>query len=97
MLCDSSVTLAVRMFRGERWWEAHSSHFYQRLVGVGYNHAQVASLAAAITVCLSIYGLFVIYKVGSAWVWITSGLVTLAICGLTVRRKEQARLSNYEK
>ena len=49
MLCDTSVTLAVRIFKGERWWEAHSSHFYQRLVGLGYNHAQVTSFAVVST------------------------------------------------
>ena len=96
MLCDSSVTLAVRILRGERWWEAHSSHFYQRLVGVGYNHAQVASLAVVITLCLSIFGTFVIHKVGPGWLWITLGLVTLAICGLTVRAKERTYVTKDE-
>ena len=77
--------------------EAHQSHFYQRLVGLGYNHAQVASLAAAMTLCLSIYGSFVIYKVGPGWLWITLGLVILGICGLTVRRKEWAYQNQHEE
>lgn len=89
MLCDTSVTLAARIFKGERWWEAHSSHFYQRLVGLGYNHAQVASLAVVITLCLSIYGSFVIHKVGPGWLWITLGLVTLAICAGAVLEKDK--------
>ena len=97
MLCDSSVTLAVRIFRGERWWEAHSSHYYQRLVGVGYNHAQVTSFAVVITLSLSIYGTFVIYKIGPGWLWITLGLATLATCGLTVRVKEQMYVDEDEK
>jgi len=97
MLCDSSVTLAVRILRGERWWEAHSSHFYQRLVGVGYNHAQVTWFAVVITLCLSIYGTFVIHKVGPGWLWITLGLVTLAICALTVQAKERTYVNNDEK
>ena len=95
-LCDTSVTLLLRIFRGERWWEAHSSHFYQRLVGLGYNHAQVASLAGIITVCLSIYGCFVVYKVGPSWLWFMLGLATLTMCGLTVRKKERKRLNQYE-
>ena len=96
MLCDSSVTLAVRILRGERWWEAHSSHYYQRLVSVGYNHAQVTSFAVVIALCLSIYGTFVIHKVGPGWLWITLGLVTLAICGLTVRAKERTYVTKDE-
>jgi Fuc2NAc and GlcNAc transferase len=90
MLCDTSLTLAVRIIKGERWWEAHSSHFYQRLVGLGYNHAQVTSVTLVITLCLSIFGSFVIHNVGPGWLWMTLGLVTLAICALAVLEKERA-------
>jgi len=97
MLCDTSVTLAARIFKGERWWEAHSSHFYQRLVGLGYNHAQVTSLTLVITLCLSIFGSFVIHNVGPGWLWMTLGLVTLAICALAVLEKERAYLNKNEE
>ena len=97
MICDTTVTLSLRIFRGERWWEAHSEHFYQRLVGLGYNHAQVASLAAAITLYLSICGSLVIYKIGPVWLWVTLSLVTLVICGFTVQRKERMHLNQYEE
>lgn len=50
---DASVTLLTRMLRGERWYEAHRSHAYQRLSRrwkgdrkVG--HRSVTLLAAAI-------------------------------------------------
>ena len=97
MLCDTSVTLMVRIFKGECWWEAHSSHFYQRMVGLGYNHAQVTSLTLVITLCLSIFGSFVIYKVGPGWLWMTLGLVTLASCALAVLEKERAYLNKNEE
>jgi len=35
---DATVTLLRRLFRGERVWEAHRSHFYQRLVQRGWGH-----------------------------------------------------------
>jgi len=97
MLCDTSVTLVVRIFKGERWWEAHSSHFYQRLVGLGYNHAQVTSLTLVITLCLSIFGSFVIHNVGPGWLWMTLGLITLAICVLAVLEKERTCLNKNEE
>jgi Fuc2NAc and GlcNAc transferase len=97
MLCDTSVTLAVRIFKGERWWEAHSSHFYQRLVGLGYNHAQVTSVTLVITLCLSIFGSFVIQNVGPGWLWMTLGLVILAIYALAVLEKERAYLNKNEE
>jgi UDP-N-acetylmuramyl pentapeptide phosphotransferase/UDP-N-acetylglucosamine-1-phosphate transferase len=47
-LFDSLVTLGRRILRGERWYEAHRSHFYQRLVQRGLSHAQVTGLYAGL-------------------------------------------------
>jgi len=49
-LFDSIVTLARRIARGERWYAAHRSHYYQRLVVRGLSHAQVSGLYAALAV-----------------------------------------------
>ena len=35
---DASVTLVRRIIAGERPWRAHRSHFYQRLVRLGWGH-----------------------------------------------------------
>jgi len=35
---DATVTLFRRIFRGERIWQAHRSHYYQRLVLAGWSH-----------------------------------------------------------
>ena len=37
-IIDASVTLARRVIAGERPWRAHRSHFYQRLVRIGWSH-----------------------------------------------------------
>ena len=37
-IVDASVTLARRIIAGERPWRAHRSHFYQRLVRLGWGH-----------------------------------------------------------
>lgn len=37
---DATVTLIRRLLQGERIWEAHRSHYYQRLVGMGWSHRQ---------------------------------------------------------
>lgn len=39
---DATVTLARRALRGERVWEAHREHFYQRLVRAGWSHRRTA-------------------------------------------------------
>ena len=38
---DASVTLVRRLCRGERVWEAHREHYYQRMVRSGLTHAQM--------------------------------------------------------
>jgi len=37
-IVDATVTLVRRTLRGERVWQAHRSHFYQRLVLAGWGH-----------------------------------------------------------
>ena len=39
---DASVTLVKRGLRGERVWQAHREHYYQRLVMMGWGHRKVA-------------------------------------------------------
>ena len=39
---DASVTLARRLVRGERVWEAHRSHYYQRAILLGCGHVRTA-------------------------------------------------------
>ena len=41
-IIDASLTLARRAVRGERVWRAHRSHYYQRLVQLGWGHRNTA-------------------------------------------------------
>jgi Fuc2NAc and GlcNAc transferase len=38
---DASITLLKRIFRGEKFWEAHNQHFYQQAIKKGYSHHEV--------------------------------------------------------
>jgi len=42
---DGSVTVLKRMAQGERFWEPHREHYYQRLVRMGMSHARLAACA----------------------------------------------------
>jgi len=44
-IVDASVTLARRLLNGERVWEAHRGHFYQRLVRLGWGHKKTVLYA----------------------------------------------------
>jgi len=57
---DTGITLVRRLLRGERWYQPHREHFYQRLVRAGRSHAEVTSaemallLLGAISVVLAV-------------------------------------------
>jgi UDP-N-acetylmuramyl pentapeptide phosphotransferase/UDP-N-acetylglucosamine-1-phosphate transferase len=42
---DATVTLLRRLLRGERVWQAHREHYYQRMVRMGLGHRGTAWLA----------------------------------------------------
>jgi UDP-GlcNAc:undecaprenyl-phosphate/decaprenyl-phosphate GlcNAc-1-phosphate transferase len=44
-IVDASVTLVRRALRGEKIWQAHRSHYYQRVVLLGASHRQLALAA----------------------------------------------------
>lgn len=47
-IVDASVTLARRLARGDRVWEAHRDHYYQRLVQLGWGHRKTALAEGAV-------------------------------------------------
>jgi UDP-N-acetylmuramyl pentapeptide phosphotransferase/UDP-N-acetylglucosamine-1-phosphate transferase len=50
-IVDASVTLAQRVMRGEKFWQAHRSHYYQRLVLSGWSHRRTALAEYGVMVC----------------------------------------------
>jgi Fuc2NAc and GlcNAc transferase len=49
---DTTLTLLARMCRGDRWWQAHREHAYQRLVLRGWSHRSAALAYAGFSVAL---------------------------------------------
>lgn len=41
-IVDATLTLLKRLLKGEKVWQAHRSHYYQRLVQVGWGHRKTA-------------------------------------------------------
>lgn len=41
-IADASVTLSRRLLRGEKFWQAHREHYYQRMVRSGVGHGRTA-------------------------------------------------------
>ncbi len=58
-LTDATLTLLLRVIRGERWYNAHRQHLYQRLIAHGWTHTRVAVLYQAINLTLVLPGIVI--------------------------------------
>ena len=52
-LANSTITLARRLFAGEKVWQAHRSHFYQRATDRGFTVSQVVARVFAVNIALA--------------------------------------------
>jgi UDP-N-acetylmuramyl pentapeptide phosphotransferase/UDP-N-acetylglucosamine-1-phosphate transferase len=91
-LADGAYTLLRRALRGERVWEPHRSHLYQRLLKTGLRHDQVAlrvnvaaSALAACAVAVWHYG-----RAAGQWGALALALVAAFVYLGVVRWRESA-------
>jgi UDP-N-acetylmuramyl pentapeptide phosphotransferase/UDP-N-acetylglucosamine-1-phosphate transferase len=61
-LADSTLTLLARVIRGERWYNAHRQHLYQRLIARGWTHGRVLLVYQLINLVLILPGIVVAAK-----------------------------------
>jgi UDP-N-acetylmuramyl pentapeptide phosphotransferase/UDP-N-acetylglucosamine-1-phosphate transferase len=84
-VADSTVTLLRRLARGEKFWQAHREHFYQRLVHMGSSHVKVAlayyglMLASACVALLALQLACILQ-----WLLVGSWYIVLAVLGWRV-------------
>jgi Fuc2NAc and GlcNAc transferase len=69
-IVDATATLIRRVMKGERWYEAHRAHAYQRAVQAGYSHRQVT---------LAIMGLNVLLAVAAVGAWAVPSLLPVVV------------------
>jgi UDP-N-acetylmuramyl pentapeptide phosphotransferase/UDP-N-acetylglucosamine-1-phosphate transferase len=55
-LADATITIGRRLFRGDRIWQAHRQHFYQRAIRRGLGHATVTKRIAIANLVLVVCG-----------------------------------------
>jgi UDP-N-acetylmuramyl pentapeptide phosphotransferase/UDP-N-acetylglucosamine-1-phosphate transferase len=89
---DATVTLCRRAINGERIWRAHRSHFYQRLVQLGWSHRRTTLSAYALMLACASSALAVQH---APWPWqgatLCAWAVIYAILMLVVTRMERTR------
>lgn len=81
---DATVTLCRRIARGEKWYHAHHSHAYQRMVQAGRSHAQVSATVLIINLVLAILAVVAWLRPTFFLIAIAAGAVLLSIIYIAV-------------
>jgi UDP-N-acetylmuramyl pentapeptide phosphotransferase/UDP-N-acetylglucosamine-1-phosphate transferase len=74
---DTGVTLARRVARGERWYEAHREHFYQRLIRSGHSHAYVTGWQLGFQLVIAV-AVVAAVRAGGGW-WLLPVTLVVAL------------------
>ena len=69
-LADATITLFRRLARGERFWHAHRSHFYQRATDKGFSVNRIVARVFAVNLAL--------VALAAACVWFNTPAVEIA-------------------
>lgn len=82
---DASVTLLKRLVRGEKFWQAHRDHYYQRMVRSGMGHGRTAQtwyvvMAAGIMLAVFALGRSAVFQ----WLAVAAWIVVLCLMGVAV-------------
>jgi UDP-N-acetylmuramyl pentapeptide phosphotransferase/UDP-N-acetylglucosamine-1-phosphate transferase len=82
---DASITLLRRLVRGDKFWEAHREHYYQRMVRSGIGHACTAFIwyfwmVAGIMLALWTLGLSPLLQ----WIVVAGWAVVLVTAGVGI-------------
>lgn len=91
-IVDASVTLLRRLWRGEKIWEAHRSHYYQRLVLLGWGHRRtVLAEYVLMLACAGSAIAAVRWSPVAQWTLIILWILLYALLMTGVHRLEQQR------
>ncbi len=84
-LADATITLARRAVRGERVWEAHRTHFYQRATTNGLSVRRVVAHVFCLNVAL--VALATLTLTGGGWIVVVAALAAgAALVGVVLAR-----------
>lgn len=93
-LADGAFTLVRRALRGEKIWEAHRSHLYQRLVISGLSHSKVVIIIMSAEVLLLAFTKFCLMQQWRLWgPLVLAFFLFVGYWGFTLYRERQAQLS----
>ena len=91
-IVDATVTLLRRALRRERVWEAHRTHYYQRLIQAGWSHRKVVLWEYTLMLMASASALWGVPQSDHAqWILLSLWAFAYAVLAWAVARKIAAR------
>ena len=93
-VADATVTLGARALRGERVWEAHRSHYYQRLNRLGAGHRGTLAFYGVLMAGTGASAVFALIVHGPGW--LVLGAWTAAIAALFAGIDYHCRIRHQE-
>jgi UDP-N-acetylmuramyl pentapeptide phosphotransferase/UDP-N-acetylglucosamine-1-phosphate transferase len=95
-IVDASVTLAKRGLRGEKVWQAHRDHYYQRLVKNGFGHRNTALLEYILMLAVGACAMWAVQQEAMAQLGVGVGwsivyLILIVVVGRYWRRGRNRR------
>ena len=73
-ITDTTYTLLYRLFRGEKWYQAHKTHAYQCQVERGMKPAQLCILFVAFSICVLWPAAYLAYSIPE-WAWLVTVII----------------------
>ena len=90
-ILDTTFTLFRRLIRREKWYQAHRSHFYQRMTDLGMSHRKVTSIELLVVVASCAAAAACIPSGPGVRIALVVSVVAAIVCiGIWVWVKEQA-------
>ena len=89
-VADATVTLIRRLLRGERVWQAHRDHYYQRLVLAGWGHRRTMVAEYVLMLACGLSAIVYVH-IGETWrlAILMGWIATYAILAWAIREAEQ--------
>lgn len=87
-IADASATLVRRLLRGEKFWQAHREHYYQRMVLSGIGHAATAWLCYCVMFVGAMVALYGLHdSARTQWALVTGWSAVLLLIGAAIDRR----------
>lgn len=86
-LADATITLLRRIVTGQRFWQAHREHYYQRLIRMGWSHRRLALRAYGLMALCGAIALMLRAAPALAPPVLAASLVALALLLISIDRR----------